>query len=159
MAETVRRVEYFYATVEDKPGEGRRLLEHLSEKGVNLVAFTAFPVGAGRSQLDFFPESTELLQKAAADAGITLVGPKRAFLIQGEDRIGALHDHHLRLSNAGINVGEDRIGALHDHHLRLSNAGINVYAANGVVDGRGRYGYILWVKPEDYEKAAQVLGA
>jgi len=137
MAETVRRVEYFYATVEDKPGEGRRLLEHLSEKGVNLVAFTAFPVGAGRSQLDFFPESTELLQKAAADAGITLVGPKRAFLIQGEDRIGALHDHHLRLSNAGINV----------------------YAANGVVDGRGRYGYILWVKPEDYEKAAQVLGA
>lgn len=137
MAETVRRIEYFYATVEDKPGEGRRLLEHLSEKGVNLLAFTAFPVGGGQSQLDFFPENAGLLQKAATDAGMSLVGPKRAFLIQGEDRIGALHEHHLRLSNAGINV----------------------YAANGVIDGSGRFGYILWVKPEDYEKTAQALGA
>ena len=136
MAETIRKVEYFYATVEDRPGEGRRLLEHLSEKGVNLMAFTAFPVGEGRAQLDFFPERAELLQKAAADAGVSLVGPKRAFLIQGEDRIGALHEHHLRLANAGVNV----------------------HAANGVSDGRGRFGYVLWVKPEDYEKAAQELG-
>ena len=137
MAETVRRVEYFYATVEDKPGEGRRLLEHLSEKGVNLLAFTAFPVGAGRSQLDFFPENAGLLRKAATDAGINLAGPKRAFLIQGEDRIGALHENHLKLSNAGINA----------------------YAANGVIDGSGRFGYILWVKPEDYDKTARALGA
>jgi hypothetical protein len=137
MAETVKRVEYFYATVEDRPGEGRRLLEHLSEKGVNLLAFTAFPIGAGKSQLDFVPENAALLRRAATDAGLSLAGPKRAFLIQGEDRIGALHEHHLRLSNAGINV----------------------YAANGVVDGSGRFGYILWVKPEDYEKTAQTLGA
>ncbi len=136
MAETVRKVEYFYATVSDKPGEGRRLLEHLSEKGVNLVAFTAFPIGGDQAQLDFFPENPEQLQKAAADAGITLVGPKKAFLIQGEDRVGALHEHHLKLSNAGINV----------------------HAANGVCNGSGRFGYVLWVKPEDYEAAARALG-
>ena len=136
MAETVRKVEYFYTTVSDKPGEGRRLLEHLSEKGVNLVAFTAFPIGGDQAQLDFFPESTEQLQKAAADAGITLVGPKKAFLIQGEDRVGALHEHHLKLSNAGINV----------------------HAANGVCNGSGRFGYVLWVKPENYEAAARALG-
>lgn len=136
MAETVRKVEYFYATVSDKPGEGRRLLEHLSEKGVNLVAFTAFPIGGDQAQLDFFPENPEQLQKAAADAGITIVGPKKAFLIQGEDRVGALHEHHLKLSNAGINV----------------------HAANGVCDGSGRFGYVLWVKPEDYEAAARALG-
>jgi hypothetical protein len=136
MAETVRKVEYYYATVSDKPGEGRRLLEHLSEKGVNLVAFTAFPIGGDQAQLDFFPENPEQLQKAAADAGITLVGPKKAFLIQGEDRVGALHEHHLKLSNAGINV----------------------HAANGVCNGSGRFGYVLWVKPEDYEAAARALG-
>jgi len=136
MAETVRKVEYFYATVSDKPGEGRRLLEHLSEKGVNLVAFTAFPIGGDQAQLDFFPENPEQLQKAAADAGITIVGPKKAFLIQGEDRVGALHEHHLKLSNAGINV----------------------HAANGVCNGSGRFGYVLWVKPEDYEAAARALG-
>jgi len=136
MAEKTRQIEYFYATVEDKPGEGRRLLEHLSEQGVNLVAFTAFPIGEGKAQLDFFPENAALLQKAAADADIPLVGPKKAFLIQGEDRVGALYEHHLKLANAGVNV----------------------YAANGVVDGGGRFGYILWVRPEDYQKAARALG-
>ncbi len=136
MAETVRKVEYFYATVSDMPGEGRRLLEHLSEKGVNLVAFTAFPIGGDQAQLDFFPENPEQLQKAAADAGITIIGPKKAFLIQGEDRVGSLHEHHLKLSNAGINV----------------------HAANGVCDGSGRFGYVLWVKPEKYEAAARALG-
>lgn len=136
MADTIRKVDYFYMTVEDKPGEASRLLQHFSEKGVNLVAFTAFPLGDGRSQLDFFPESIEKLQKAAADAGLTLVGPKKAFLIQGEDKIGALVEHHLRLSNARINVR----------------------AANGVSDGSGRFGYVLWVKPEDFEEAARTLG-
>ncbi len=136
MAEAVRKVEYFYATVEDKPGEASRLLRHFSKKGVNLVAFTAFPLGDGRSQLDFVPESTEKLQKAAADADLTLVGPKKAFLIQGEDRTGALVEHHLKLSNAAINV----------------------HASNGVSDGSGRFGYVLWVKPEDFEKAVRALG-
>lgn len=136
MADTIRKVEYFCATVEDKPGEASRLLRHFSKKGVNLVALTAFPLGDGRSQLDFFPESAEKIQKAAADAGLTLVGPKKAFLIQGEDRPGALVEHHQRLSNAGINV----------------------HASNGVSDGSGRFGYVLWVKPEDFEEAARTLG-
>lgn len=136
MAETIREVEYFYALVSDKPGEGRRLLEHLSERGVNLLAFTAFPVHEDKTQLDFFPESSDQLQEAADNAGIPLVGPKKAFLIQGEDRIGALHEHHLKLANAGVNI----------------------HASNGVVDGSGRFGYILWVKPDDYEKAARALG-
>ncbi len=135
MAESVHRIEYFYAKVSDKPGEGIRLLEHLSERGVNLIAFTAFPVEEGQSQLDFVPENPEQLQKAAADAGIDLVGPKKAFLIQGRDRIGGLHEHHLKLSNAGINI----------------------HAANGVVDGGGRFGFVIWVRPEDFEAAAKVL--
>jgi hypothetical protein len=136
MAETIRIVEYFYATVGDQPGEGRRLLEHLSEQGLNLIAFTGFPLDEEHAQLVFFPDRPELLKTAAADAGIPLVGPKRAFLIQGEDRIGALHDYHLRLANAGVNV----------------------HASNGVVDGSGRFGYVLWVKPEHFDKASHALG-
>jgi hypothetical protein len=135
--DTVRRIEYFYATVGDRPGEARRLLEHLSERGVNLVAFTAFPVGAGQAQLDFIPESPAQLQKAATDAGVELVGPKHAFLIQGDDRIGAFHQYHLMLANAGINVR----------------------AANGSCGGTGTFGFVLWVSPEDYEQAAKALGA
>ncbi len=135
MIETVRRVEYFYATVEDKPGEARRLLEFCRANEVNLVNFTAFPVGSGKAQLDLVPENVGKLQRAAEEAGIPLVGPKLAFIIQGQDRFGILVDYHRKLADAGVNV----------------------YAANGTTDGRGGFGYILWVRPEDYEKAAKVL--
>ena len=74
-------------------------------------------------------------KEAAEDADISLAGPKKAFLLQGEDRIGALYDFHLKLSNAGINI----------------------YACNGVVDGTGRFGYVIWVAPADYEEASKVL--
>jgi hypothetical protein len=135
MASTVLEVEYYYALVADKPGEARKLLEFLSEKKVNLMAITAFPSGEGQSQLDFFPEDSDQLKQAAEDAGISLVGPKKAFLLQGDDEIGALYDFHLKLSNAGVNV----------------------YASNGVVDGKGHFGYVLWVHPDDYENASKVL--
>jgi hypothetical protein len=135
MPSTVKEVEYYYAMVTDKPGEARKLLEFLSEKEVNLLAFTAFPVGGGQSQLDFFPAEAEMLKQAADDAEVALVGPKKAFLIQGEDKVGALHEFHLKLSNAGINV----------------------HASNGVVDGTGRFGYVIWVDPADYESASAAL--
>jgi hypothetical protein len=135
MSSTVKEVEYYYAIVADRPGEARKLLEFLSEKMVNLLALTAFPIGEGKSQIDFFPAEPEMLKKAAADAKMELVGPKKAFLIQGVDRIGALYDFHLKLSNAGINI----------------------YACNGVVDGTGRYGYVIWVDQADYEQASKAL--
>jgi hypothetical protein len=137
MSSEVKEVEYFYALVADKPGEARKLLEFLSERQVNLLALTAFPVGEGKSQLDFFPADSEKLKSAAADAGISLVGPKKAFLVQGEDDVGALYGYHLKLSNAGINV----------------------HASNGAVDGTGRFGYVIWVHPDDYEKASKALRA
>jgi len=135
MPASVTEVFYYYALVADKPGEARKLLEFLSEREVNLLAFTAFPVGGGQSQLDFFPADPEQLKKAAEDANIPLVGPKKAFLLQGEDRVGALYQFHLKLSNAGINI----------------------HACNGAVDGTGRFGYIIWVNPTEYERASAAL--
>ncbi len=135
MLSSVNEVEYYYTVVADKPGEGRKLLDFLSEKMVNLLALTAFPVGEGKSQIDLFPAEPDKLKEAAADAKIELVGPKKAFLLQGEDRVGALYDFHLKLANAGINI----------------------YACNGVVDGTGRFGYVIWVDPADYEAASKVL--
>jgi hypothetical protein len=32
-----------------------------------------------------------------------------------------------------------------------------VYASSGVADGRGGYGYILYVRPEQYERATAAL--
>ena len=136
MADNIKKIEYYYAIVEDKPGEARKLLEYCSAQGLNLINFTAFPFGKTLSQLDFFPVDSEKLKLAAQDAGIDLVGPKQAFLVQGEERIAVLTEYYLRLADAGINV----------------------YAANGTSDGRGGFGYILWVKPDDFDKAAEALG-
>ncbi len=132
----VKRAEYFYATVDDKSGVAYGLLEVFKKNGVNLLAFTAFPSGAGQSQIDFFPESAKKLKAVLADVGISIVGPRNAFMVQGANDMGALVEQHRKLSEAGVNV----------------------HAANGVTDGTGRFGYVLWVAPDEYEKAAKVLG-
>jgi hypothetical protein len=137
MSARVRTVEYFYIMVKDRPGEAYRLLSHLATEQVNLLAFNAIPMGLEHTQLVLFPDSSDLLSKAAAGSGLTLTGPQRALLVQDDDRLGALADIHLTLREANINV----------------------YASSGVTDGRGGYGYILYLRPEDFRKAAQILGA
>jgi hypothetical protein len=137
MADTVRSVEYHYVTVPDAPGEVQRVLSTLEEGGVNLVAFLGFPVGGGQSQIDLVPEDADSFRESAGRAGVTLSDAKRAFLIQGDDRIGAVAD------------ATGKLGA----------AGINVTAAAAVTAGSGKYGMILWVAPADYDRAANALGA
>ena len=90
MADTVRRVEYQYVTVPDAPGEGQRILSALKESGVNLLACLGFPAGNGRSQLDLVPENAESLRSALEGTGVTLSEVKHAFLVQGDDRAGAV---------------------------------------------------------------------
>jgi hypothetical protein len=136
MDDTVRRVEYFYVTVPDTPGEGRRILSALQESGVNLAAFLAFPTGGGQSQLDLVPEDPAALRAAAEKAGIALSEPKQAFLIQGDDRVGAVADATAKLAEADINAT----------------------AAAATAAGPGSYGMIVWVAPTDYERAAAALG-
>jgi hypothetical protein len=137
MADTVRRVEYFYVTVPDTPGEGRKILAGLRDQGVNLAAFLAFPTGGGESQIDLVPEDPAALREAAERAGVTLSEGKSAFLIQGDDRVGAVADATAKLAEADINAT----------------------AAAATAAGTGSYGMILWVAPADYERAADVLGA
>lgn len=136
MADTIRRASYYYTTAPDKPGQGARLLGVLRDAGVNLRALHAFP-SARKSQVDFVPSDEALFLAAAKGAKIKLSKPKTAFLIEGDDRPGAL-------------------AAL---LARLGAAKINVTAVTGLCAGMGRYGAILWVKPRDVNKAASALGA
>jgi prephenate dehydratase len=136
MADTIQRVQYFYAELPDKPGEGARLLGMLREEGVNLLAFSGFPKGR-RAQIDFIPADPAAFKAAAKKAKLKLKGPKTGFLVQGDDRVGAVAE----IMN------------------QLAGAKINVTAINAVSAGAGRYGAIFWVKPRDVKKAAQLLGA
>jgi hypothetical protein len=136
MSFTIRRADYFHATVHDQPGEGYELLSTLANLGINLLAFTGAPVGPERTQLTLFPEDPEHMAAAARQAGLRLEGPHPAFLVQGDDELGAFA----------------RI------HLRLYQARVNVFASSGVADGKGAFAYILYVRPEEYEGAALALG-
>lgn len=135
MALTIRKAEYFYTTVVDQPGETYKLLAQLEDIGVNLLAFTAIPMGAERTQFQLFPEDENMLNEAAREAGFTLDGPHTAILVQGDDELGALTEIHKKLYQANVNV----------------------YASNGVTDGKGSFGYVLYIRPEEYARAAAAL--
>ncbi len=134
MAETIRKIDYFYIQTPNKPGEGSKVLSALRDAGVNLVAFSGFPSGR-KSQLDFIPEDTVAFKAAARKIGLKLSPKKTGFLVQGEDRVGAIADIIGKL--AAINV--------------------NVTAVDALCAGAGRYGAILWVKDPDVRKAAKAL--
>jgi hypothetical protein len=136
MADTVRRVEYYYVTVPDKPGEGERILSALKESDINLLAYLGFPTGGGQSQVDLVPEDPASFRQAAERAGLTLSDAKHAFLIQGDDRVGVVRDMTAKLAEAKVNIT----------------------AAAATSAGSGRYGMILWVAPDEYERAAEALG-
>ena len=136
MPDEIKRIDYYYASVPDKPGEGARILAALRDAGVNLLGVSAFPHGAGRSQLDLVPEDSAVCAKAARAAGLKLSTKKSGFLIQGEDRPGAVAD----ILN------------------RLAEANLNVTSAQLFCAGSGRYGGMLWVKTTDLRKAAKALG-
>ncbi len=135
MAIRVRRVDYYNTTVRDQPGEAYRLLSQLAASGVDLLAFTAVPVGPERAQLTIFPEDDGALTHTAKAANIALDGPHPALLVRGDDELGAL-------------------AAIHE---KLFAADVNVYAASGVSDGSGSFGYLIYVRPDEFERAAAAL--
>ncbi len=137
MADRVKKVRYCYVTVPNRSGRGAEVLATLKDAGVNLQAFSGFPVKGGKSQLDLIVDRTGPVSRLARRHGWKLSKVKRGFLIQGKDQVGAGHRHIARLA---------------DHK-------INVIAADAVAAGQGRFGMILWVKPGDYNRAAKALRA
>jgi len=135
MSDTIRKVDYFAIQVSDKPGEGVRILQGLSNEGVNLLAFSGFPTGR-KAQIDFVPEDTAALKAAAKKLKLNLGAKKTCFLMQGDDRIGALTETFGRLAESKVNLT----------------------ASQAVAAGMGRYGMIFWVKARDVNKAAKLLG-
>jgi hypothetical protein len=136
MPELIRPVDYYHVTVHDRPGEGYWIYTQLRQAGVRLIGSAAFPLPHGKAQLSLIPENPKAFLAAAEDCECELSGRKQAFLIQGEERLGALADIYGRLERAGISV----------------------VAAHAVSAGDGHWGMMLWVKPPDYERAGKALG-
>lgn len=127
--------EYYYANVRDELGAAYRLLSQLAELGVDLLAFTAVPSGPALAQFTLVPTDTGKLLAQASVAGLPLDGPYHAFLVQGDDELGAL-----------ANV-----------HEQLVKAGVDIFASSGVSDGRGAFGYLVYVREDQFDRATAAL--
>jgi len=136
MACSISKVEYFRTTIKDRPGEAYKFLSQLALLRINLLAFSATPIGPTVTQLTFFPENPKFMKNEASRAGLHMEGPNPALLVQCDDRLGALADIHLRIYEADVNVK----------------------SAGGVTDGKGAFGYVIHVESEDFDKAAAALG-
>jgi hypothetical protein len=137
MADRVRKVNYCYLTVPARAGHGARVLGQLKDAGVDLLAFTGFPTKAGKAQIDLVAQDMAAVRKVAKKNGWRLSPTKKGFLVQGGDKLGAVHRHVQKLADRRINVT----------------------AADAVSAGQGRYGMLMWVKPKDYARAARTLNA
>lgn len=137
MPDIIRKVNYVYVTTPNQAGTAARALEALRAASVDLLAFSGFPTGRGKAQIDFVTGDVEAVKRVARAQKWTLSRVKRAFLVQGTDVIGAALQPLATLAAAKINV----------------------IAADAVAAGDGRYGMIFWVEPRAYGRAAKLLGA
>lgn len=136
MAFTIRRADYFYVTVPGRPGAPSELLSALADRGLNLLAFAMVPMGPDRTQLTVFPEDAGRFRAEAGPAGLAADGPHPALLVQGDDELGAL---------ARVNQ-------------TLTDARVEIFAASGVADGRGSFGYVVYIRPGDVDRAVKLFG-
>ncbi len=136
MAESIKVAQYFKVLVPDKPGEGFKLLDAVKGAGVNLIAFSGFPRNR-KGQLDFVPEDPARFKEVAKYNKWKVQGPKSCFVVQGDDRVGAVAD-----------IVE-----------RLVDVKVNITAVDAVSAGMGRFAVLIFVKPGSVKKAAAALGA
>lgn len=135
MSVQVRAVDYFTTTLHGPPESAYHLLSRLAGGGVSLMAFNAIPAGLESMQLVIFPEDSAVLEAVAREQRMALSGPDRAILIQGDDELGAL----ARL------------------HEQLARAGVQPYASAGLTDRAGGFGYIVYVRKDQFAAAASAL--
>ena len=135
--DSVKKVEYWYTTVADRPGAASDVLQKLAAAKLNLTAYLAFPMPGGKSQVDLVPVDPAGFEKAARAAGVTLSPKKTAILVQGADRPGALAEHLKKLAAKGVNCT----------------------AGSAVATPGGGYGFLLWVRPESVDAAAAALAS
>ena len=133
---SIRKASYYSMKLPQRPGAGAQLLAQLKAAKVNLLAFTGFPASGG-AQVDFIPQDNAKFTKAARKAKLKLSARKTVFLMQGNDKVGAL---------------TRALG-------KLAKARINLVSLQAVTAGKRRFGAMFWVKAKDVAKASRALKA
>ena len=130
-----KRVTYFKAKIEDKPGSLLAVAQNLKAKKIGLVALWGYATQPGEAELYCVPKDLDKFRGFVKSAGMTM-WEGSGFLLKGADKTGALVKTLEALAGAGINIG-----ALH------------------AMAASGNYGAFLRVPDADIEKAARTLAA
>ena len=88
-------------------------------------------------KLTIFPDRSDKFIQLARKLGWEVPAPQHAFLVQGDDHLGAIADIQRMLLEADVKI----------------------YASTGVTDGSGHYGYVIYFKEDDHKRAVRALGA
>ena len=136
MADTVRKVTHYVTSVPDKPGQAFRVLATLVSAGINLLGCSG-TARAGRAHIEVIPDDGRRFAAVTKRAGLEFSRKKVGFLIQGDDRPGALAQTLEHLARRDINVS----------------------GVEGLSAGAGRWGAIVWVEEDDLLRAGRALRA
>ena len=102
MAYKVKKVSYCYVKMSSRAGQGAKVLSALRDAGINLLAFSGFPVKGGKSQIDLVSDNIAGIRKVAKANGWRLSKAKKGFLVQGSDEIGSVQKVINRLAEKNI---------------------------------------------------------
>ena len=129
-----KRVTYFKANIEDKPGALLALAKDLNAKKLGLIGLKGLGQ-AGKGEILVIAKSPDKLREAWKASG-SIAEEGVAFLLSGSDKTGALV--------ASLDI--------------IAKAGVNIVAVEALAVG-GKFGAVLWVAPADLDRTAQALGA
>ncbi|MFP4249299.1 MAG: hypothetical protein ACLFU7_06550 [Armatimonadota bacterium] len=132
MGHSIRRVTAAVMQVEDEAGALHRVLSVLRDAGINMLAIAS--QRRRGTALMAIPENLNTVRELAADQGVHLT-TRQVFLIEGDDKVGALCDITRDIADAGINI-ED-VAAL---------------------SAASRYAAVITFADADLEAASEALG-
>jgi hypothetical protein len=130
-----KRVAYFKAKLEDKPGAVLAFTQLLKSKNIGLSGLWGYGTQSGEAEVVCIPKNPDKFRTFVKTAGL-VVQEGTGFLLKGTDKTGALVKPFQAIAKAGVNV----------------------ISGNAMAAG-GSYTAFLQVGAADIEKTGAAIGA
>ena len=138
MAFTIRPVEYYYANVRDELGAA-------ASRAVRARRARREPARVHRRAERAEPRPAHALPGRPAEA-----------LRRGAAPPASCSTGRTTRCSSRATTSSARSRGVHE---RLADAGVDIFASTGVTDGRGSFGYVVYVREDQFEQAQRAFEA